>query len=470
MVNQQFDLNEQSKQDKQRANDVKSELLERYRQLEQQRPALVLTNSAEHPTTNDPLKSELRRLRRQVKHDRIRNQVAELREKLRIAQQSQRHLKKENQALREENQTLHRKNIDITQRYQAKQLDAAMTQRQINYVQAYFAQAGFLLQAAENRLETARRLQHSAPPLQKIHNQRKQLRKLTLTKKQLLVAQKRERALKVKVTRLKQELTASHATVDKLTQKLSLLRSDAPQYLEAGLKAFLTPENFQQVPWLPDFAKRYRQLRLDNLIIRHEKQTYGYFVKVNDHLAFKTIDDQILANYHLNQLAEPRLDVIYAGVLTGNQSILLTQTYAEVTPHDLHRDKLRRLHQRAQPRHFTNWLPADGKAILTGKRILIVTWQQTQTLNQALRFFGVTPVIVNNREKSIPWIIQQATGQRTDLTFLMSEGLSHAVLETLTKSQLHSRPNIHLVYRQSPADIVNQAYQHFKTQERPEVT
>lgn len=276
--------------------------------------------------------------------------------------------------------------------------------------------------------------------------------------------------LKDKVTRLKQEIAANQASISRLHQKIDFLHSDSPQHLEARLKVFLTPENFQQIPWLPEFAKRYHQLRLESLTIRHEKQTYGYFIKINNHLAFKTIDDRILPNYDLDQGTEPRLDVIYAGILTGNQSVLLTQTYDEVTPRDLNRDKMRRLHQRSHPMHFTGWLPDDGKTLLTDKRILIVTWQQTQTLNQAFRFFGATPTIVNNREKSISWITQQATGQQIDLTFLMSEGLSHAVLETLTKSQIKSRPNIRLVYRQSPADIVNQAYQYFKEQARLKLT
>lgn len=189
MVNQQFDFIEQSKQDKRRAKENKSELLARYRQREQQqRSQLVLTSSNDHPTANNTLRSEIRRLRHQLKRAQVSNQISELREKLRITQQAQRRLKQENRALRQQNQDLQRENTDITHRYQAQQLNAAMTQRQINYVQAYFAQAGFLLQAAENRLKTARRHQQFSQKSQRTREQRKQLNKLTFAKKQIRLA------------------------------------------------------------------------------------------------------------------------------------------------------------------------------------------------------------------------------------------------------------------------------------------
>ncbi|WP_203641844.1 hypothetical protein [Levilactobacillus andaensis] len=470
MVNQQFNFKKQSQRDKRRAHDMKSELLERYRQHEQQLQPTVQTNSKDRSDANAALKAEVRRLRHQLQREQNHNQAPELREKLRVTQRSQEQFKKANRALTRQNQTLIKENIDLTQRNQTLQADAATSQRQLNYVRTYLLQAANLLHTAETRLQAIRQLRQQPHPQPLSREQRKQLAQLPVERARANASEKKQHVLKNQVATLNQTLSAHQETIHELNRKIDFLRNDSSQNLKYRLDALLNPNDFHQIRWLPDFAERYRQLRLDELVIRQRTQTYGYFIKVNTHFAFKTIDDQVLSNYDLAYGAEPRLDVIYAGVLTGNQGVLLTQMYREVTPHDLTRDKLRRLHQRSHPMNFTNWLPADGKTILAGKKILIVTWQQTQTLNQALRTFGVSPIIVNNHEKSIPWITQQATGQQTDLTFLMSEGLSHAVLETLTKSQINSRPDIRLVYHQSPADIVNQAYQYFKDQVRQETT
>ncbi|MFC6261109.1 GumC domain-containing protein [Levilactobacillus fujinensis] len=469
MVNQQFNFKKQSQQDKQRAHAVKLDLLERYQQREQQFQPTIQIQPEDQSDATVALKSEVRHLRHQLQKEQANNRALALREKLRTTQQSQQQLKKANRRLTQQNQALSQENTDITQQNQRLQIAAATSQRQLNYVQTYLIQAGNLLHTAETRLQTIQQLRQQ-PHLQPLsHKQRKKLAQLPAEKARANAAEKHQHVLKNKVASLNQDLTASRETIRELNRQIDFLRNESPQNLKYHLDALLNAKDFQQIRWLPDFAKRYRQLRLNELVIRQENQTYGYFIKVNTHVAFKTIDDQIFSNYDLDYGSEPRLDVIYAGILTGNKGVLLTQMYREVTPHDLTRDKLRRLHQhtqRAHPMHFTSWLPVDGKAILNGKRILIVTWQQTQTLNQAFHSFGASPTIVNNHEKSISWITQQAIGQQTDLTFLMSEGLSHAVLKTLTKGEINSRPDIRLVYHQSPADIINQAYQYFKNLER----
>ncbi|AKP65598.1 hypothetical protein [Levilactobacillus koreensis] len=332
MVNQQFNFKTQSKNDKQHAQLAKTELLERYQRREQQRPKVVQTTTDDQSAAASALKSEVRRLRRQLKQAQANNRQLDLREQLRVAQQSQRQLKKENQALVQQVNSLSQENASLTQNNRVLHEDAATSQRQLSYVQLYLLQAGNLLHTAETRLQSIRQLRQQPRPQPLSREQRKQLAQLPAEKARANSAEKRQHVLANKAATLDQSLAASHETIRELNRKIDFLRNESPQNLRYRLDALLNANDFHQIRWLPDFADRYRQLRLNELVIRQKTQTYGYFIKVNTHVAFKTIDDQVLSNFELAYGAEPRLDVVYAGVLTGNKGVLLTQMYREVTP------------------------------------------------------------------------------------------------------------------------------------------
>lgn len=161
------------------------------------------------------------------------------------------------------------------------------------------------------------------------------------------------------------------------------------------------------------------------------------------------------------EFGRPRTDVVYQAVRIGDQ-IHISKVYQDVDPQVLQTVQTAQRHQRHQPEHFASWLPADAETVLAQKKVMLVTWHDTRILSRALRYFGAQPVIVNNREKAIPWIKARAESRKIDFSVLMSEGLSHAVLETFGKQVIKERADIALVYHQRPEEIVRLCYDYFK--------
>jgi len=224
----------------------------------------------------------------------------------------------------------------------------------------------------------------------------------------------------------------------------------------------LTVERIETVKWLPSAYHRYQEILLEDVMVNDGNRIFGYFVRHRSGYYFQIVNGQAYRQYRCVGSAKERLSVnaIYAGKVDGNR-VLITTVFRDVTPSQLRLQHELRLHRRHARKDYRALLPKDAVAKLTGKKVLVVTWQRTQQLNQMFRSFGMNPIIVNDQERSITWITTAALSKKIDFTLLLSEGLSHSLLATVGKTQIKARHDLELVYNESPEELLRRCYRFF---------
>ena len=224
----------------------------------------------------------------------------------------------------------------------------------------------------------------------------------------------------------------------------------------------LTVEQIGSVKWLPAAYRQYRKTLLEDVMVNNGNRIFGYFVKYRGGYYFQLVNGQIYRQYRCVGPAKDRLSVnaVYAGKAEGNR-VLITTVFRDVTPSQLRSQHELQLHRRHARKDYRDLLPADATAKLTGKKVLVVTWQRTQRLDQMFRSFGMNPIIVNDQERSISWITTAALSKQIDFTLLLSEGLSHSLLATVGKTQIKTRRDLELVYNESPEELLRRCYRFF---------
>ncbi|CAJ1229983.1 hypothetical protein [Lactiplantibacillus xiangfangensis] len=224
----------------------------------------------------------------------------------------------------------------------------------------------------------------------------------------------------------------------------------------------LTVERIGSVKWLPDAYHRYRKILLEDVMVNDGNRIFGYFVKHQGGYYFQVVNGQAYQQYRCVGQSKKRLSVnaVYAGKIDGNR-VVITTVFRDVTPSQLRLHHELQLHRRHARKDYRDLLPADAEAKLSGKKVLVVTWQRTQRLNQMFRSFGIDPIIVNDQERSISWITTAALSKQIDFTLLLSEGLSHSLLATIGKPQIKARHDLELVYNESPEELLRRCYRFF---------
>lgn len=447
----------------------KQALINAYLQKNRQRPAAASTPQAQtQPTDKTPLQAKRRENKR-------------LEKRLKAAQQKQQDqltaltkLKAENQRLRQQlvqrDQQLAAQAQQTTAqaaRLQALRQELATDQRRYSVLPAYLALGSAILTQQEQRTKHFQAARANLYAEKRDWEQKRAAYKVyskaqsALSKKEQTLRQVREERNRLRLDRdtLAERLRAAHLEVQRAHQDRLTVGDLSADRLQDWVNRLLAMQQDQDLRWLPAAATTYKRQRLQAILTDTSQETFGYFIQVNTHYVFKTLDGQTYRQYRWS--AGPRTDVVYRGQ-PQDDHIVLTAVYTDVDPVDLTNANTQRLHRKPQPDHFAHQLPADAKQVLAGKRIMLVTWQNTQNLNRGLRAFGAEPLFVNNKEKAIPWIKARADSGNTDLTILMSEGLSHAVLETFDKQVIKARNDIVLVYHQRPEAILRLCYDHFK--------
>lgn len=403
------------------------------------------------------LKRQVRRLKRQLAREQAKNQkqideglqqqinnkrrTHQAEEQVAIAQADVARLQTANDELTVTNHQLQQR-VTAMQSYQ----DAAGR---------WFAQSAALLKRQQGLYEKAmaeRQRQRDEPVL--TQKQRDKLQKYDAMVKQV-------KRLSKSVSEQEKRL----AKGQKENEQLHRLRPTGVQNVSADeqVNQALAAGKYEQLRWLPRANKRYRRLLFDRVIIGDGEHVFGFFVNVGERLIFKTITGQTYSKYQRRFPANTPIQtgVVYGGVIAGQQ-LWLTDLFYDVTPSQLQRQHTQQLHRRRSHFDFSKVLPADAVDVCRGKRVMVVTWQRAQTLNQALRAFRMEPVIVNDHEKSIGWISQQIRSNQVDFTLLLSEGLSHSMLGALGKTFINQSPDIQLVYNESPEELLRRCYAYFK--------
>ena len=224
----------------------------------------------------------------------------------------------------------------------------------------------------------------------------------------------------------------------------------------------LTVERIGAVKWLPDAYQRYRKILLEDVMVNDGNRIFGCFVKHQGGYYFQVVNGQVYRQYRCVGQSKKRLSVnaVYAGKIDGNR-VVITTVFRDVTPSQLRLHHELQLHRRHARKDYRDLLPADAETKLSGKKVLVVTWQRTQRLNQMFRSFGIDPIIVNDQERSISWITTAALSKQIDFTLLLSEGLSHSLLATIGKPQIKVRQDLELVYNESPEELLRRCYRFF---------
>ena len=233
--------------------------------------------------------------------------------------------------------------------------------------------------------------------------------------------------------------------------------------VEKGMKK-ITPKRIDQIPWLPAAYHRYQKVMLEDVLVNDGNRSFGYFIKLKSGFYFQVLNGAAYRSYRQMGAAKRALTVnaVYAGKVDGD-TVLLTDIFMSITPQQLRSEHELQLHRKHTSTDYRRLLPGDAVTKLAGKRIVVVTWQRTQTLNQILHAFGVIPMIVNDHEKSAGWIATEVLSKKTDFSLLLSEGLSHHMLETIGKDNIKARKNIELVYNESPEELLKRCYRYFST-------
>lgn len=266
------------------------------------------------------------------------------------------------------------------------------------------------------------------------------------------------------ITRLKainHEATAENRRLKRrLIKAASSSGSTVP--LVDQVMAKITPAKINSVAWLPAAHWRYHHVLLEDVLINTGNRIFGCFIPHHGGYYFQVVNGRAHQKYRRLGAAKRTLtkNAVYAGIIDGDR-VLVTTIFHDITPLQLRSHHELQLHRRRARSNYQALLPADAEIKLTGKKILIVTWQRTQRLNQMLRAFGVEPLIVNNHEKSINWIATTAVSNQIDFTLLLSEGLSHSMLSTLGKETIKTRRDIELVYNESPEELLRRCYRFF---------
>ncbi|EIW13966.1 hypothetical protein KCA1_1441 [Lactiplantibacillus pentosus KCA1] len=403
------------------------------------------------------LKRQVRRLKRQLAREQAKNQK-QIDEGLQqqINNKRRQHQAEEQVAIAQADVArLQTANDELTvTNHQLQQRVTAMQSYQ-DAAGRWFAQSAVLLKRQQGLYEKTmaeRQRQRDEPVL--TQKQRDKLQKYDAMVKQV-------KRLSKSVSEQEKRL----AKGQKENEQLHRLRPTGVQNVSADeqVKQALAAGKYEQLRWLPRANKRYRRLLFDRVIIGDGEHVFGFFVNVGERLIFKTITGQTYSKYQRRFPANTPIQtgVVYGGVIAGQQ-LWLTDLFYDVTPSQLQRQHTQQLHRRRSHFDFRKVLPADAVDVCRGKRVMVVTWQRAQTLNQALRAFRMEPVIVNDHEKSIGWISQQIRSNQVDFTLLLSEGLSHSMLGTLGKTFINQSPDIQLVYNESPEELLRRCYAYFK--------
>ncbi|EQM55575.1 hypothetical protein N692_01665 [Lactiplantibacillus plantarum EGD-AQ4] len=403
------------------------------------------------------LKRQVRRLKRQLAREQAKNQK-QIDEGLQqqINNKRRQHQAEEQVAIAQADVArLQTANDELTvTNHQLQQRVTAMQSYQ-DAAGRWFAQSAVLLKRQQGLYEKTmaeRQRQRDEPVL--TQKQRDKLQKYDAMVKQV-------KRLSKSVSEQEKRL----AKGQKENEQLHRLRPTGVQNVSADeqVNQALAAGKYEQLRWLPRANKRYRRLLFDRVIIGDGEHVFGFFVNVGERLIFKTITGQTYSKYQRRFPANTPIQtgVVYGGVIAGQQ-LWLTDLFYDVTPSQLQRQHTQQLHRRRSHFDFRKVLPADAVDVCRGKRVMVVTWQRAQTLNQALRAFRMEPVIVNDHEKSIGWISQQIRSNQVDFTLLLSEGLSHSMLGTLGKTFINQSPDIQLVYNESPEELLRRCYAYFK--------
>lgn len=424
---------------------------------EQSQSADTGTQVATEQANVAQLKRQVRRLKRQLAREQMKNQkqideglqqqinnkrrTHQAEEQVAIAQAEMARMQTANDELTATNHQLQQR-VTAMQSYQ----DAAGR---------WFAQSAVLFKRQQGLYEKT------------MSERQRQRNEPILTQKQRDKLQKYDAMVK-QVKRLSKSVSEQEkrlAKGQKENEQLHRLRPTGRQTVSADeqVNQALAAGKYEQLRWLPRANKRYRRLLFDRVIIGDGEHVFGFFVNVGERLIFKTITGQTYSKYQRRFPANIPIQtgVVYGGVIAGQQ-LWLTDLFYDVTPSQLQRQHTQQLHRRRSHFDFSKVLPADAVDVCRGKRVMVVTWQRAQTLNQALRAFRMEPVIVNDHEKSIGWISQQIRSNQVDFTLLLSEGLSHSMLGALGKTLINQSPDIQLVYNESPEELLRRCYAYFK--------
>ncbi|MFC6182019.1 hypothetical protein [Lactiplantibacillus daowaiensis] len=449
--------------DQEHAAQAKQALIQRYQQTHVNTAAPVKSPVAPQPTDQVALKRQIR----QLKH-KMAQQSRQQQQKVQVLQADLQAMTTKVQRLTQQNQQLGQQVTTLTATLEAAQLDhqqlTKRLQRQtalVTTVYQYATLGRLLTERAEQRYQAADRLAQQRPkPAKQKQLSKEQQRQLSQYPGLVNRLKRVDKALALS-QEYNQILSRRQKSLKSQLQK-SQLNGIANRQLSQRIYQLMTPANVHLLQWLPQAAARYQTMVFDNLVVGNGQQVFGYFKRVNEHWNFITINGQAYRNYRFSDghHSQPNSQVVYAATITGQQ-VQLLKVYEHVQPQELRQHHQLQLHRRRQRHDFKALLPVDATQLLMAKRVLIVTWQRTQTLSQALQSFGIQPVIVNTKEKSVPWITQQALSKRIDFTLLLSEGLSHSLLASIDKVAIKQRPDIELVYNESPEELLQRCYRFF---------
>jgi len=444
------------------AREAKQALIERYckRHVSTAAPATPKPVVATKEKPDTKLKQENRRLKRQLKKLKqskqdqdqahaLRQQLHQMKHQLQATQANLQQTKAQVVQLQQS-----RDQVLVDQQNLRHRL--TQTETYINGASDWLTYSLIIAAQAEKKMTEARR--------QATLNQEQ--RPITAKEKEKL---KQHHDFKHQVMGLNTALQRAHErTAMLLKENIQLRRQPKNQSQLTTLPLVdqvmreLTVDRIGTVKWLPSAYQQYRKILLEDVMVNDGNRIFGYLVKHRGGYYFQVVNGQAYQQYRCVGPAKKRLseNVVYAGKIDGNR-VLVTTVFRDVTPSQLRLQHEVQLHRRHARKDYRSLLPADAVAKLTGKKVLVVTWQRTQRLNQMFRSFGIDPIIVNDQERSISWITTTALSKQIDYTLLLSEGVSHSLLATVGKAQLKARHDLDLVYNESPEELLRRCYRFF---------
>ncbi|ETY72829.1 hypothetical protein [Lactiplantibacillus fabifermentans] len=356
--------------------------------------------------------------------------------------------------------------LDMLQSEQASQreLTAELTtqlQQSRQFVtgaSAWLAQSQLLYRQAMNILNLAtiqRKAQNK--PQRLTLKQAQQIKMYHVMKPQII-------GLNKKVNHLSAQCAELVAVNERLRRK-SHTAVRATQPLKEQVMNRLEVTHIHELAWLPDVYHCYQTIMLEDVLVNGGNRVFGYFIRTPRGYYFQVVGGRAYAHHRRIGSAKKELtkNAVYAGIIDGNR-VLLTSIYQDITPTQLRHNRDLQLHRRHARSNYDKLLPVAANQKLTGRSILIVTWQRSQRLQQMFEAFGMKVQVVNDHEKSINWIATAALSKRFDYALLLSEGLSHSLLATIGKDTLKQRSDIELVYNESPEELLRRCYRFFSTQ------
>jgi len=450
------------KHDQDQARAAKQALIDRYRKHHVSTTTETISKPvvATQERSDDALKRDNRRLQRQLKKLKqaqrnqgqalaLRQQLHQMKHQLQATQEQLQQSQAQVAALQQYRDQLVANQQDLKQRL-------TQTETYISGASDWLAYSLVIAAQTEKRM--------TAVQQQAVLNQDQ--RPITAKEKEKL---KEHHDFKHQVMGLNTALKRAHERTAMLLEENNQLRRTPRNRSEVTTVPLvdqvmrqLTVEQIGAVKWLPAAYRRYRKTLLEDVMVNDSNRIFGYFVKHRGGYYFQLVNGQTYRQYRCVGPAKDRLSVnaVYAGKAEGSR-VLITTVFRDVTPSQLRSQHELQLHRRHARKDYRDLLPADAVAKLTGKKVLVVTWQRTQRLNQMLRSFGMNPTIVNDQERSISWITTAALSNQSDFTLLLSEGLSHSLLATVGKTQIKTRRDLELVYNESPEELLRRCYRFF---------